>query len=199
MHAPATPVALNVIREEHQALAAMLRSMKMLLAQAHREGTPPAFDVLRAMLFYVDEFPERLHHRQESELLFPKVRERVPALGSVIDRLQADHLRGEAAIREVEHALLAYEVMGESRRDPFERAVDRYVAAYLEHMALEEGEILPAARRMFTEADWVELDAAFAANCDPLSGHEPAEEYRQLFHTIVNNAPAPIGLGGGRA
>ena len=137
MHAPATPVALNVIREEHQALAAMLRSMKMLLAQAHREGTPPAFDVLRAMLFYVDEFPERLHHRQESELLFPKVCERVPALGSVVDRLQADHLRGEAAIREVEHALLAYEVMGESRRDPFERSVDRYVAAYLEHMALE--------------------------------------------------------------
>ena len=203
MHAPAapvaTPVALNVIREEHQALAAMLRSMKMLLAQAHRERTSPPFDVLRAMLFYVDEFPERLHHRQESELLFPKVRERVPALGPAIDRLQADHLRGEASIREVEHALLAYEVMGESRRDPFERAVDRYVAAYLEHMALEESEILPAARRMLTEADWVELDAAFAANCDPLSGHEPDEEYRQLFHTIVNNAPAPIGLGGGRA
>jgi hemerythrin-like domain-containing protein len=28
------------------------------------------FDVLRAMLFYVDEFPERLHHPKESALLY---------------------------------------------------------------------------------------------------------------------------------
>jgi hypothetical protein len=37
-------------------------------------GAPPPFDVLRAMLFYIDEFPERLHHTKESELLFPKLR-----------------------------------------------------------------------------------------------------------------------------
>jgi hemerythrin-like domain-containing protein len=190
--------ALEVIRDEHQALAAMLRSLKMLLAQARREEALPDFEVLRAMLFYVDEFPERLHHTKESELLFPLMRERAPELAPLLARLDGDHARGEAAIREVEHALLAFEVMGESRRDAFEQAVDRYVTAYLEHMALEEADILPAAQRSFTPADWVELDAAFAANRDPLTGHEPADEYRALFHTIVHNAPAPIGLGGRR-
>ncbi|MBL8323756.1 MAG: hemerythrin domain-containing protein [Rubrivivax sp.] len=190
--------ALDVIRDEHQALAAMLRSMKMLLEQARREQVPPDFGVLRAMLFYVDEFPERLHHTKETELLFPRLRERAPELATTIARLNNDHLRGESAIREVEHALLAFEVMGESRRLPFEQAVERYVAAYLEHMAVEEADILPAAQRAFTPADWAELDAAFAANHDPLTGHEPADEYRELFHTIVNNAPAPIGLGSAR-
>lgn len=189
--------ALDVIRDEHQALAAMLRSLKMLLAQARREGTMPDFEVLRAMMFYVDEFPERLHHTKESELLFPKLRQRAPELAATLARLDKDHERGEAAVREVEHALLAFEVMGESRRAAFEQAVDRYVTAYLEHMACEEHEILPAAQRLLTPADWAELDAAFAANRDPLTGHEPADEYRELFHTIVNNAPAPIGLGGG--
>jgi hemerythrin-like domain-containing protein len=100
-------------------------------------------------------------------------------------------------VRDLEHALLAFEVMGESRRAAFEQAVDRYVAGYLEHMAVEENEILPAAQQLLTAADWADLDAAFAANRDPLTGHEPADEYRELFHTIVNNAPAPIGLGGG--
>jgi hemerythrin-like domain-containing protein len=188
---------LDVIRDEHQALAAMLRSLKMLLAQARREQSLPDFDVLRAMLFYVDEFPERLHHTKEAELLFPRVRERAPELAPVLAKLDGDHARGEAAIREVEHALLAFEVMGESRRAAFEQAVERYVGAYLEHMALEESEILPAAERTFSAADWQALDAAFAANRDPLTGHEPADEYRELFHTIVNNAPAPIGFGGG--
>ena len=55
-------LALDVIHDEHQALTAMLRSMSLLVAQAHREHHAPDFGVLRAMLFYVDEFPERLHH-----------------------------------------------------------------------------------------------------------------------------------------
>jgi hemerythrin-like domain-containing protein len=190
--------ALDVIRDEHQALAAMLRSLKLLLAQAGRAGALPDFDVLRAMLLYVDEFPERLHHTKESQLLFPRLRERAPELATTLARLDNDHARGEAAIREVEHALLAYEVIGEPRRLAFEQAVDRYVTDYLEHMALEESQVLPAAQRALTPADWAELDAAFAANRDPLTGHAPADEYRELFHTIVNNAPAPIGLGGRR-
>jgi len=187
--------ALDVIRDEHQALAAMLRSLKMLLAQARRENALPDFGVLRAMLFYVDEFPERLHHTKESELLFPRLRERAPELAPLLARLDKDHARGEAAVRELEHALLAFEVMGVSRQAAFEQAVDRYVAAYLEHMALEESDVLPAAQRLLTPADWAELDTAFSANRDPLTGHEPADEYRELFHTIVHTAPAPIGLG----
>lgn len=189
-------LALDVIHDEHQALAAMLRSLQMLLAQARREKSMPDFDVLRAMLFYVDEFPERLHHTKESELLFPKVRERVPALGAVIDRLDAEHAKGEAAIRELEHLLLAFEVMGESRRQAFEDGVERYVRFYLEHMAIEEHEILPAARRELGDADWAALDAAFAANEDPLTGkHEAKPDYAPLFRRIVMQAPAPIGLG----
>jgi hemerythrin-like domain-containing protein len=189
------PHALDVIRDEHQALAAMLRSLTMLLAQARREGALPDFQVLRAMLFYVDEFPERLHHTKESELLFPRLRVRAPELGPVLDRLDGDHATGERSIRALEHALLAFEVMGEARRAAFEEALGQYVRFYLEHMALEEGEVLPAALRVLDAADWAELDAAFAANRDPLTGHEPAEEYRQLFKLIVMNAPAPIGLG----
>ncbi|MCA0242001.1 MAG: hemerythrin domain-containing protein [Proteobacteria bacterium] len=187
--------ALDVIRDEHQALAAMLRSLSMLLQHARREKQLPPFDVLRAMMFYIDEFPERLHHTKESELLFPKLRERAPEMGEVLDRLDRDHATGERAIRDLEHALLAFEVMGESRREAFEQATERYINAYLDHMAREETDVLPAAKRLLTEADWTELDAAFAANKDPLTGHEPEDGYRPLFRKIVNSAPAPIGLG----
>ncbi len=188
-------LALDVIRDEHQALAAMLRSMSLLVSQAHREHHAPDFSVLRAMLFYVDEFPERLHHPKESELLFPRVRQRCPQLAATLDRLDADHARGEAAIRVLEHALLAYEVLGESRRQDFVDAMERYVSGYLSHMAVEEGEILPAARANLTDADWAVLDNAFASNRDPLTGHEADDVFRPLFSKIVMSAPAPVGLG----
>jgi hemerythrin-like domain-containing protein len=187
--------ALQIIRDEHQALAAMLRSMSMLLSHARRHAALPDFDVLRAMLFYIDEFPERLHHQKESDLLFPLVRARAPALGPVLDRLDDEHARGEQAVRELEHALLAFEVMGPLRRDAFEAAVQRYVSFYLAHMALEEEQVLPAARAALTAEDWLLLDTAFDAHRDPLTGHTPADEYRALFHRIAMAAPAPIGLG----
>lgn len=189
--------ALRIMRDEHQAVAAVLRSLKLLVEETRRNGRPTPFDVLRAMIFYVDEFPERLHHTKETELLFPRIRARRPELAPVLDTLDADHKRGEAAIRELEHKMLAFEVMGESRRGAFEKALADYVDGYLRHMSVEEREILPAARECLTAADWVELDAAFEANRDPLTGHQPSAEYAPLFQKIVMNAPAPIGLGAG--
>lgn len=189
-------LALDVIHDEHQALAAMLRSMSLLVSQAHREGHAPDFGVLRAMLFYVDEFPERLHHPKEREWLFPQVRARCPGLAATLDRLDADHGQGEAAIRELEHALLAYEVLGERRRHSFIELMERYIDGYLTHMAAEEREVLPAAIKHLTVDDWARLDAAFAANRDPLTGrHEADETFRPLFSKILMTAPAPVGLG----
>jgi hemerythrin-like domain-containing protein len=186
---------LRIIREEHAALSAMLRSILLLLGQHQRHGTLPDFAALRAMLFYVDEFPEKRHHRKESELLFPKLRARTPLSRELLDRLDDDHARGERNIRDLEHELLGFEMMGEPRRHAFEVAAERYVAFYLAHMALEEQQILPLAEKTLTADDWAELDEAFLANRDPLTGAEPEEDYRALFTRIVNVVPAPIGLG----
>jgi hemerythrin-like domain-containing protein len=188
-------ISLRIIHEEHAALAAMLRSIPMLLTHHRVSGTQPDFAALRAMLFYVDEFPEQRHHRKETELLFPKLRARTPLARDVLDRLDQDHARGERSIRDLEHALLAFEMMGEARRMDFENAVQRYVDFYLTHMRLEEEQILPLAQKVLTEQDWAELDEAFSANRDPLTGHTPDDEYRALFSRIVNAVPAPIGLG----
>jgi len=191
-----THATLRIINEEHVALAAMLRSILLLLAKHRQDRTMPDFATLRAMLFYVDEFPEKRHHRKESELLFPKLRARTPLARDLLDRLDEDHARGELRIRELEHTLLGFEVVGEPRRATFEQAAQRYVEFYLAHMALEEKEILPLAERMLTADDWAELDEAFEANQDPLTGrHQPEPDFRALFSRIVNVLPAPIGLG----
>lgn len=185
----------RIIRQEHAALAAMLRSIVMLLEQHRKKGTLPDFAALRAMLFYVDEFPEKRHHRKETDLLFPKLRARTPMSRELMDRLDSDHAWGERRIRNVEHALLAFEMLGEPRREAFESAVNDYVDFYLNHMALEEREILPLAERVLTENDWRDLDEAFSQNRDPLTGHVADLEYNALFTRIVNIVPAPIGLG----
>lgn len=188
--------ALQIIRDEHASLAAMLQSMRMMVKRGPAEDRRNFFDVVRAMLFYIDEFPERLHHPKESNLLFPKVVKLAPKVMGAIDKLERDHLSSEKAARDMQHMLLAWELLGASRRQAFEEALEKYINFYLEHMSLEESVILPEAERCFSADDWRVLDAAFAENADPLTGHyPPAQEFEKLFSLIVTRAPSPIGLG----
>lgn len=196
-----THATVRVIRDEHGVLSAVLRSLGLLLVESRRHGRRPDFGVLRAMLFYIDEFPERVHHPKETSLLFPKLRARgAGAAGAVLDRLDADHAKSHAAIRELEHDLLALEMMGEApddaaRFERFEGTVQAYVQAYLEHMRLEESEVLPLAERVLDAADWAALDAAFMQNRDPLTYREGDDAFRPLFKRILTTLPAPLGLG----
>lgn len=192
------PLAVRVIRAEHDVLAAMLRTLPLLLQAQRRSTVPPDFGALRAMLFYVDEFPERLHHQKESELLFPRLRARDPLLRPVLDDLEADHAQGERAIRELQHSLLAWEQMGEARRDKFEQQLKVYSARYLRHMKREETEILPRAAALFSADDWAELDEAFGSHQDPLAprpGQTVDAAYAPLRERILAALPEPFGWG----
>jgi hemerythrin-like domain-containing protein len=192
--------ALRVIRDEHASLAAMLKS----LLQMVQRGLDPEgrgeheryFDVMRAMLFYIDEFPETLHHPKETELLFPRVAKAAPETAELIAQLDRDHHAGENRVRELMHLLMAWEYLGETRRVAFETAAKAYVGFYLEHMRQEEAVILPAAERALTKADWHALNAAFATNQDPLNTRLPRQpQFDRLFTRIVMLAPSPVGVG----
>lgn len=188
--------SIQIIHDEHTALASMLRSIGMMVERGPGSKPQAYFDVMRAMLFYIDEFPERLHHPKETELLFPPVARLAPETREAIARLDREHVLGEASVRELQHLLLAWELLGETRREAFETAAKRYLGFYLDHLRLEETVILPAALRVLSDDDWREIDAAFETNCDPLTGKYPRDPiYDRLFTRIVTQAPEPIGLG----
>jgi hemerythrin-like domain-containing protein len=187
--------ATRIILDEHTALSAMLQSLLSMLREGPGDEPERFFDVVRAMLFYIDEFPERQHHPKESDLLFPRLGRVRPDLLPVIHALEEDHMSGEGRVRELQHQLLAWELLGESRRPAFERQAQEYVHFYLEHMATEEKQVLPAAEQSLAAADWDVLDAAFSADRDPLAGGMRDVHYDRLFSRIVRTAPAPIGLG----
>jgi hemerythrin-like domain-containing protein len=186
---------LQIIRDEHAALAAVLRSLQMMIARGPQDQPERFFDVVRAMLFYIDEFPERLHHPKESDLLFPKLARVAPELMPVIRKLEVDHMQGENKVRGLQHLLMGWELIGESRRAEFVEAASKYVAFYLDHMRIEESELLPVAEKRLTDQDWKELDAAFLSSRDPLAGGVRDPSYDRLFTRIVMTAPAPIGVG----
>ncbi len=187
--------AIRIIEDEHRSLAAVLHGLLFLVREIRLRGAAPDFPLLGAMLDYIDAFPERFHHPKEDAYLFRCLRERDPATGTLLDRLEAEHRDGVRRIRELHEALARYQDEGDGGFAAFAQGVADYAAFHWEHMRAEEGEVLPRARKHLTTADWAEIDAAFADNDDPLLGADARETYKQLFRRIVNLAPPPLGVG----
>ena len=181
--------SLKIIRDEHKTLAAMLRALGRMIDRGPGDAPERYFDVMRATLFYIDEFPERQHHPKESRLLFPQLLRVAPQCQEVLEQLEKDHAGSERAVRELQHLLLGWELVGDSRRQTFEDAARNYLDLYLRHMQLEDTDVLQLAVQVLSDADWLALDAAFATNCDPLSGKYPRDPvYDRLFTRIARDS-----------
>lgn len=186
---------LAQLYEEHSSLAAVLHAMSALVREVRERGRRIDPKVFRAILYYLDVFPEREHHRKEESILFPRIRKRTREADAILEQLAREHESGEGAIRELEQAFVRYEEHGDTEFAPFADAVDRYVMRYREHMRKEEREVMPLAYRVLSQQDWVDIEAAFASHRDPLAGAKPETEHDELFRRIVMIVPAPYGLG----
>ena len=187
--------ALNIIKDEHRSIAAVLHGMQELVRRIRERAVKIDPRVFRAMLYYLDTFTERMHHPKEDQYLFSPLRLIGAGHSALIAELEREHAEGENALRRVEQYLIRYEEGGEKEFPEFAREVDRFVEGYWEHMRKEEDQVFPLAEKLFMPADWDAIDRAFAANADPLAGDRNEKDFRRLFSRIVSLAPPPIGVG----
>lgn len=187
--------ATNVIRSEHRAIGSVIHGLQYLVQEIRARQARPRFDVMKAMIYYIDTFPERLHHPKEDEYLFRKLRSRTHDADEALDRLEEQHRLGGQMIRELEQALLRYEQGGPAHFAAFALRVQEYADFHWAHMREEEDVILPLAEQVLDASDWAEIDQAFAGHADPLIGERLQRNYESLFTRIVSIAPPPIGVG----
>jgi hemerythrin-like domain-containing protein len=186
--------AITILKSEHRSISAVLQGLKDLARMAQNARVRPGFQALRAMVRYIDEYPEKLHHPKEDRYLFARLVARAPDTRLLVEELQAEHEEGARLIRELERALLFLEEGWPADAREFQAAVDQYAKFHWDHMRKEEQVLLPLAQRHLTAEDWQAIDAAFAANTDPVAGLQE-RDFEKLFSRIANLAPAPVGLG----
>jgi len=187
--------ALQVLADEHQSLASILHAIRFMLKEICAGRLQPDLKLIRAMVHYLEAYPEQRHHPREDRFLFGRLRQRTEEGKELLDRLFAQHAGAPERIRRLESALDDYE-RDSSDASALAAAFDSYAEFYRNHMMLEEREILPLLRKHFTPADWAEIDAELAAEGNNL-GDMPSEDFEAVFSKMVAAAPAPIGLGNG--
>ena len=187
--------AIRIILDEHRAMAAVLHGMLYLVHEIRDRRATPNFELLGAMIYYIDAFPERFHHPKEDEYLFRRLRARHPDAAPLLDRLNIEHRAGAEKIRVLEQALSRYQQGGAAEFSKFMADVEEYAAFHWEHMRREEKEVLPLAEKYLLAEDWQTIDAAFLGHSDPMLGAVAGAKYSALYTRILNLAPPPIGLG----
>lgn len=181
--------AIQVILNEHRQLSAIIEGMLRFTHLLETGSRAPGLMVFRAMLYYIREYPEQVHHPKEDRYLFARLRARTDDFDDVLAELEAQHAEGDARVRDLEHALTRYELKGEPAFPELRALVQEYADFYLKHRSLEEEVILPAARRLLTKGDWAEIDAVFGVNRDPFDGVKLEEDLGKLFSMIVKTIP----------
>ncbi|MFC5474515.1 hemerythrin domain-containing protein [Paraherbaspirillum soli] len=98
----------------------------------------------------------------------------------------------QALVRELEYALIRYELEGSPAFPGLRDLVETYARFYFNHVHLEEKVIFPAAQRLLTPEDWAVIDAAFTVNQDPFASADLKNNLHKLILLIVTVMPSQI-------
>ena len=186
---------LETLYREHRSIAAVLDTMSILLRRSADDGLALQVAPLRAMLHYLDVFPERHHHPKEEEFVFPAIRACTREADAVLDRLQRQHAKGDEALRVLQQKLGRAELGGAAEVPAFVQAGREFIERYREHLHIEEAELMPIARRVLPRNEWAQLEQQFRQRPDPLSADGASLEGKALLQRITALAPAPLGFG----
>ncbi len=181
--------AIDRIKDDHRALARVMGAMRILVARFRDRATAPDIELFEAMLRYVENVPDRLHHPREDQTLFPAVRARDPAAAALIASLERDHARAAPLLAQLRHALTALRAGGANAVNPLGEALDQFADFYWAHMRAEEERLLPAALACLNADDWDRVARAFTDSRDPLFDAPCAAEFGALLRFIAAHAP----------
>lgn len=186
--AQSKPAALEIIRDEHLAIAAVLFALRHAVRVARENPAAADFTLLHAILDYIVAYPDRWHHPKEDEFLFAALRGRSVEGDRLIAILEREHHEGYPRIAAMQALLDAFEAGTDSVG--FLDAADEYVRFEWAHMRREEDRLLPLAEQLIPAAEWARIDAAFLENDNPLSGIRPKDEGEALYRRIIELNPS---------
>ena len=184
-------LVVETIKQEHRVLGHVVEVLQHSLRDIAAEHAEPDFNLLAVALYYIDDFPERLHHPKEDEHLFKTLRARCPEFDAVLDDLEQEHVRDAQMVREMHAALVHYLAGAYGSLEAFKSCVDAYASMLREHMRKEEN-LLERAVTSLPESAWQDILAAFSANEDPLLAHDVRTEFRKLYRRIQNLLPRKL-------
>lgn len=194
---PSQRKALDIILTEHRTLNAVIFALRHVADDIAAGKLTPDYKLLWSIIYYIEEFPDRLHHPKEDTVLFPRVRSRTHDIDAVLDDLGRQHVNGHEHLQRLKTLLgrMEAEIPGAARE--FADKAGTYSSFQQRHATQEESIVIPKACDVLNNEDWEAIAAAFTEHQDPLAAGSSGgtEWFRQFYRRIVTLVPEPWGVG----
>lgn len=177
--------AVQLIHQDHVNLDKVLTVLLEIGGDLPEHRSEDAISVLNDCVYYIQVFPERVHHPKEEAVLFPFVRRNRPDLAPVLEKLEAQHEEGRKAIEEMAEGLRNLRSDWARNREAFQEQVRTYVESQREHMSVEEREILKPVKTSLSSVNMSTINRAYGVTTDPLFGENLATGFESLLKRIT--------------
>jgi hemerythrin-like domain-containing protein len=174
---------IELLREEHRNIEKLLVVVEQELDVFDR-GERPDYEILRTIIDYFEEFPERCHHPKE-ELIFAMLKARDPAAAKSVGDLEADHRQESLRLQRFAQTVASILVDHVIRRPTFHAVVRDFVDGERAHMQQEERSFFPAAIKALRPKDWAQIDVKLGDSKDPLFNGVINQKFRSLQERIL--------------
>lgn len=178
--------AIGVIHDEHRSIGVVVQAMRELAQEATGPAGALDLDMLQRMVSYLVQFPARIHHPKEEEVLHRLLLRRSPGSAELVAQVEAQHAMEHRLIDEASRAIASARSGGPGAVHEMAARVQALCSHVLDHLVLEERNVLPLARASFQGDDWDAVALAFSDNDDPRFGELATADLRRMFAGIAN-------------
>ncbi|GHH09541.1 hemerythrin domain-containing protein [Streptomyces lanatus] len=197
---PAVDEPMADVRDMYMAHT-MLRREFRLLPELTRDVTPGDAQRAAVVAAHAELLCSvlHLHHEGEDLLLWPRLVQRAgEEAADIVPTMEEQHHAIDRIHTEVAKLLPPWRAAGEGGEELAE-AFERLLSVLLEHLELEEREILPLAQKYVTAAEWKQLGEHGLAHSPkktlPLTfGMAMYEGDRDVLRSVLAEAPLPARL-----
>jgi hemerythrin-like domain-containing protein len=175
---------IAALNRDHANVAKLLDLLESEIL-AIEVGKTPDYPLLRNIMQYITQYPDRYHHPKE-DLIFAQLVRREPEVRADVEALLKEHVSLNMAGREFGRLLRTTDVDSVHVREGIGAAGLAYIRALREHMLIEEGILFPIAMEVLTPEDWKIIDEGVNTIDDPLFGSVIADEYQRLYNLIID-------------
>jgi len=175
---------IAALNSDHANVAKLLDLLESEIL-AIEVGKTPDYPLLRNIMQYITQYPDRYHHPKE-DLIFAQLVRREPEIRVDVEALLKEHVSLRVAGLEFECSLRTTNIDSVNVREGLAAAGFAYIRALREHMLIEEGILFPIAMEVLTKEDWKLIEEQVDTFEDPLFGSVIADEYQRLYSVIID-------------
>jgi len=177
--------ALQIIVDQQRAMSSALLAVRTIARKALRSGDRPDFSRLVPLADYLERFPETLHQPNEEKHLFRIMEAREPGLARLIARLRRDHAAMKGYGQRLRTAVGYWRIGDPNAGRQTALMADDYVRFCRRHARAERQDLLPAALKLLSDAEWSKIDQALGAVVDPLAASKSRRDCEMALTQLV--------------